>query len=379
MKIAIDARMYGKGFGLARYVESLVHGLEQYPSDFSYTLYMKPESIDGYRKAGGALEVIEAPFGWYGWEEQTKFLSVIYKGNHDLMHFPHWNVPVLYRRTYIVTIHDLIMFHFPRYEATTRSYPVYWIKDKVHRLVVKHVARRAQEIITTSQFTKNDIVSALGVTEEKIKVIYQAPHKESVEIKTWEELQLQYKIQRPYLLYVGAAYPHKNLKRLVDAWKIVQENFPDHELILVGKPNAFYTDLKEYIQKNVIQHIRMLGFVEDEKLPLLYAHARAVVFPSLYEGFGLPPLEAIMAGTPVIASSAASLPEILGEAAYYVNPEDIEHIAQGISSVIGNEDIRLELIYQGRLHIQRFSAESFVKNTLGVYKDILENNTTRSC
>lgn len=374
MKIAIDARMYGKGFGLARYVESLVHGLEQYPSDFSYTLYLKPESIEAYRKAGGTLEVIEAPFEWYGWEEQTKFLSVLHAGTHDLMHFPHWNVPVLYRRPYIVTIHDLIMFHFPRYEATTRSYPVYWIKDKVHRLVVKHAARDAKEIITTSQFTKTDIISTLGIAEEKIKVIYQAPHQESVQGKTWDELQHRYTIQRPYVLYVGAAYPHKNLKRLVDAWNIAQESFSGYELILIGKPSAFYADLKEYIEKKSIQNIRMLGFVEDEELPLLYAHARAVVFPSLYEGFGLPPLEAIRVGTPVIAASTASLPEILGEAAYYVNPEEVGHIAQGIIAVLGNEDIRSELKLQGRLHIQRFSAEMFIKNTLKVYKETLENN-----
>lgn len=372
-KIAIDARMYGKGFGLARYVESLVHGLEKYPSDFSYTLYLKPESIEAYRKAGGNLTVIEAPYHWYGWEEQTKFLSLINKGTHDLMHFPHWNMPILYHRLFVITIHDLTMFHFPRYEATTRSPLIFWVKDKVHKLVVGHAARSAKEIITTSEFSKQDIIQTLKVPKEKIGVIYQAPRVHTIQGKSWEELQASLSLIKPYVLYVGAAYPHKNLKRLLEAWKIVSSSFPEHELVLVGNSSVFYVDLEEYIQKMNIPNTRTLGFVEDENLGTLYAHATAVVFPSLYEGFGLPPLEAMASGTPVIASSGSCLPEILGEAAYYVDQEDVGHIAQGISAVLTNPDIRSELRLKGREHVRSFSPELFVKNTLEVYRKAFRN------
>lgn len=372
MKIAIDARMYGKGFGLARYVETLVHGLEKYTSPFSFILYMKPEAIEQYRASGGTFDVIEAPYQWYGWEEQTAFLSLLNKGTYNLVHFPHWNVPIGYRGRFVVTIHDLTMFHFSRYEATTRSYPVFWLKDRVHRMVVKHAVRQAREIITTSQFTKSDIASTLDIANEKISVIYQAPSVLAGNIESWEVLQSKYDMRRPYVLYVGAAYPHKNLKRLVDAWKIIAENFSGHELILIGKPSEFYADLLLYIEKMNIPNVRTIGFVEDENLSLFYAHAEAVVFPSLYEGFGLPPLEAMMEGTPVISSNASCLPEVLGEAAYYVDPEDSNHIAQGISAVLGNADIQAELRIKGRAHARSFSSELFVKNTLEVYTKALD-------
>jgi len=297
-------------------------------------------------------------------------LSLLKKGNHDLVHFPHWNVPVFYHRPFVVTIHDLTMFHFPRYEATTRSYPVFYVKDKVHRMVVKNAVGRASQIIATSQFTKSDIISTLHISEEKISVIYQAPAVETT-VKNWEALQSKYDVRRPYILYVGAAYPHKNLQRLVDAWNMVETNFPEHELILIGKPSEFYTDLMQYIKKMNIPRVQNIGFVEDEDLGAYYTHAAAVIFPSLYEGFGLPPLEAMAVGTPVIASSASCLPEVLGEGAYYVNPEDTSHIADGIAAVLGDQALQSELRYRGREHARSFSSESFVKNTLSVYKKAL--------
>ena len=369
MKIAIDARMYGKGYGIGRYVESLVHGLEKTVSDISFILYLKPESVNNYRQAGGSFEVIEAPYHWYGLDEQTKFLSLLNTGNHDLIHFPHWNIPVRYKRPFLVTIHDLTMFHFPRYEATTRSYPVFWVKDKIHRMVVRHAARHARAIIATSQFTAQDIISSLGVSQEKISVVYQSPNL-MVE-NNWEEVRKKFGLEHPYLLYVGAAYPHKNLKKLLDAWKQVNQNFVEYELILAGSPSPFYVDIEKYIHTMNIPNVRLVGFVEDIYLNQLYHHASAMVFPSLYEGFGLPPLEAITAEVPVIASHAGSLPEILGEAAYYVDPNNAAHIAQGISEVLGNEEIKMELKKAGRIQASLFSEGQYIKNTLSVYKKAL--------
>lgn len=373
MKIAIDARMYGKGFGIGRYVESLVHGLETYPSDISYVLYMKPESIEAYRNAGGGFEVIEAPYHWYGIAEQTTFASLLNRGIHDLLHVPHWNIPIRYRRPYVVTIHDLTMFHFPRYEATTRSFPVFWVKDKIHRLVVRHAARQAVEIIATSQFTKADIMSSLGIPEGKISVIYQAPSLTVSQGDNWGEIQSTHSLNKPYVLYVGAAYPHKNLKRLLEAWKEVSLEFPEHELVLAGNPSVFYHDLEAYAQNMGIPHTRFIGFVEDAQLSALYTHARAVVFPSLYEGFGLPPIEALSHNTPVIASNSSCLPEILGEAAYYVDPREVSHIARGISTVLSSEEVRIELRQAARVQLQLFSNETYIKNTLGVYTKALQH------
>lgn len=367
-KIAIDARMYGKGFGLARYVESLVHGLEKSGSEFSYILYLKPEEVKNYRNNGGKFEVIEAPFHWYGWEEQTAFLSLLNRGSHDLVHFPHWNVPIGYRRPYTVTIHDLIMFHFPRYEATTRSRPVFWLKDKVHRFVVKHAARHAVGIITTSDYTKRDIVENVHIREEKISVTYQAPYHDTKSVQDWDTVQSKLHMEKPYVLYVGAAYPHKNLERLVEAWGMVYENVPDHELILVGSKSVWYEKLKAYTEHLKIPRVRFLGFVEDRDLTELYRHATVVVFPSLYEGFGLPALEAMSVGTPVLASSTGSLPEVLGEAAYYIDPLNIDQIAHGLESVLLDKYIQIELKSKGREQVQLFSDAAFIKKTLSVYE-----------
>ena len=372
MNIGIDARMYGKGFGLARYIEALVHGLENYPSNFSFTLYLKPEEVLNYRNKGGSCEVIEAPFHWYGWDEQTKFLSLVNEGTHDLMHFPHWNIPVRYKRPFVLTIHDLIMFHFPRYEATTRSRSLFWFKDKVHRFVVKSAAQHARQIITTSQFTKSDIVNTFGTKEQKISVIYQAPYQKGENTESFDSVQSRLHIEKPYVLYVGAAYPHKNLNRLVDAWKIIAADYPTHELLLVGTKNIWYERLEMYIHQMGIPCVRAMGFVEDTDLALLYKHATAVVYPSLYEGFGLPVLEAILVGTPVLASHTSSLPEVLGEAAYYIDPEDTDHIAKGLGDVLGNSEIRSELKIKGREQARMFSERVFIEKTLNVYKKALE-------
>jgi len=367
MRIGIDARMYGKGFGLARYVESLIHGLSTHNTEHEFVVFMKPESIPAYRKAGGSYEVVEAPYHWYGLSEQIYFPRTIARAHVDLMHFPHWNIPILYRGKYVVTIHDLIMFHFSRHDASTHTPLVYWCKDRVHRYVVRRAARRAAHIITTSEFTKDDIATSLNIQKEKMTVIYQAPYLCKSGQVASQSSPLR---DKKYILYVGAAYPHKNIKRLIDAWEQIQCELPDHYLVLVGAQSIWYTRLAEYIQKKRVPRVEMRGSVSDEELCEWYRHATVFVFPSLYEGFGLPPLEAMACGTPVIASSAGSLPEVLGDSAYFINPYDYQHVAQGILEVINNNDLHYELKMSGRGHVRMFSHERYIQETLAIYKHV---------
>lgn len=367
MRIGIDARMYGKGFGLARYVESLVHGLPAHDTEYEFVLFMKPESIPEYRAAGGECEVVEASYHWYGWSEQIFFPRMISRARVDLMHFPHWNVPILYRGKYVVTIHDLTMFHFPRHDASTRSAMVYWCKDQVHRYVVRHAMRHAVHIIATSEFTKDDIVASLATKKEKITVVYQSPYLcDKKSISSMSPMH-----GKKYILYVGAVYPHKNVECLIHAWEYIQHEIPDHYLVLIGAASAGHTRLAEYIQKKHIPRVDMRGLVSDEELCEWYRHAAAFVFPSLYEGFGLPPLEAMATGTPVIASNAGSLPEVLGDGAYFINPHDSKHLAQGILDVITNDDIRHELRVHGREHVRMFSHERHIRGTRALYERVL--------
>lgn len=384
MKIGIDARMLGTGFGLARYIQQLVLHLEDIDHVNEYVLFLRKENWDEAMITHDNFKKVLADIPWYSLAEQCTFKKIIQKEKLDLMHFPHFNVPLLYHDPFVVTIHDLTMYHFPRPEATTRSKIIFWIKDKAHRLVIRHAVRRARQIITTSQFTAQDIHHTLGVPLDKMKVIYQAPFVETdIRFKT-KDLRLSlptYGITKPYILYVGAAYPHKNLERLLQAWKLFEERYgEDYQLVLVGKEDYFYKRLlkdykiirlKDYRVDNVAMYqcnnVVYTGFVPDNELVELYESAHLYVFPSLYEGFGLPPLEAMNHGTPVISSSASCMPEILGESVMYFDPQNVEQMAEVMHKVLSNKDIQMELNQNTREHLKLFSWERLAKQTLEIY------------
>lgn len=182
MKIGIDARMMGKGFGLARYTEQLVLYLEKLDDLNEYVLFVRSDELRINNKELGHIKLVIADISWYSWKEQLKFKSIIKKEKVDLMHFPHWNVPLFYNDSFVVTVHDLTMYHFPRPEATTLGPVKFWLKDRAHRLALHHAVKKAEHVLVTSEFTKQDIHETLGVPKEKMTVTYQAPfsHKEQI-------------------------------------------------------------------------------------------------------------------------------------------------------------------------------------------------------
>ncbi len=370
-RIGIDARMLGKGHGLGRYVEQLLRGIEQYGAQHQYVVFvLNAECRIQNAELLSKFEVVEVNIPWYSVEEQVKFSSVIKKHNIDLMHFPHWNIPLLYNDPYIVTIHDLTMYHYPRLEATTHGPVVYWVKDMVHRLVVKHAVERAKHIITTSEFTKQDIHQTLGVPLEKMTTVYQGVGISDQKSGNSEvDIKSRFGITKPYVLYVGAAYPHKNIDGLLSAWELFCEKYGDgYQLVLAGKDSVFYQKLLEQHEHMIIRSsIVFTDFVTDEELVQLYQGARTFVFPSLYEGFGIPPLEAIQYSVPVVASNASCLPEVLGEGAYYVDPKSPQAIVGGLHLVCTDEDVRYTLKQQGREELKRYSFETFARQTISLY------------
>ena len=363
MKIGIDARMYGpKQSGLGRYVQQLIDGLLKIDNENQYVLYVRTYEqqyeITNYENC--KIIVVDIP--WYSLAEQIKFKKIIKQEKVDLMHFPHWNVPLFYNDPFVVTIHDLIMYHYPRAEATTLGPIKFWLKDRAHRVVLRHAVRKAKKIIVTSEFTRQDVHKTLGVRLEKMAVVYQAPFER---YKTQETNKLQ--ITKPYVLYVGNAYPHKNLERLLKAWGIFEEKFGGvYQLVLAGKSSFFYEGLKSYAlcPKSAV----FVGYVPDDELSQLYFNASLYVFPSLYEGFGLPPLEAQQYGVPVISSSASCLPEVLGESALYFDPENIEQMADAIHRGLTDENIRLELKQNAAENLKRFSGERMARETKKIYE-----------
>ncbi len=377
MKIGIDARMLGKGFGLARYVEQLTKHLLEIDHDNQYVLFVRPENFQKI-KASGEVKVVLCDIPWYSWQEQIKFKKIIAREEVDLMHFPHWNVPLFYNAPFVVTVHDLIMFHHARPEATTLGPLKFWLKDKIHRLVVKHAVEKSKHIIATSEFTKRDIVDTLNIKPDRISVTYQAPFEarsnlpdrqagEQGTVSNEIDVLKKFDINKPYVLYVGAAYPHKNLAGLLKAWELFEEKYNgEYQLVLVGKDNYFYRRLQSTVERR--PSTIFTGFVDDVELSELYSHAKLYVFPSLYEGFGLPPLEAMMHGVPVVSSNRTCLPEVLGEAALYFDPENIAQMAEVMHTGLTDENIRFELKTKARETLSLYSWQRLAEQTKEIYE-----------
>lgn len=374
MKIGIDARMMGNGFGIGRYIKQLVLNLEQLDRNNEYVVFLTKKNWNEYEPTHENFRKVEANVHWYTVKEQIVMPWIIAKEKVDLMHFPHFNVPVFYRKPFVVTIHDLIMFHYPRKEATTRGAVVFWIKDLAHRFVIRRAVKKAQRIIVTSEFTKLDLYKTLHVPQDKMEVVYQAPFVEDEWVDTDKNILDKYGIHKEYILYVGSAYPHKNLETLLKAWHIVEERHDrKYQLVLVGLTDYFYKrllDSEHFKQCSTVVHT---GFVSDYELASLYSWSNLYVFPSLYEGFGLPPLEAMRFNVPVVSSSETCLPEVLGDAAMYFDPHDPEHMCEVISSVLEDTDTQHVLMQNGRLRIKELSSKEFARKTLEVYRMIINN------
>jgi glycosyltransferase involved in cell wall biosynthesis len=390
--------MMGKGFGLARYVEQLVLNLINIDTDDEFVFFVKDVG-QLLEVRGQRSEVVKIDIPWYSLEEQTKLSKVIKRENIDLMHFPHWNVPLFYNDPFIVTIHDLIMFHYPRPEATTLGPLKFWLKDKAHRVVIKNAVKKARHIITTSEFTKHDVHKTLGVPLEKMTTIYQAPfsnHKSK--IINHNSVLEKYKIRKPYVIYVGSAYPHKNLEGLLKAWEIFNQKHNNkysnnskeahdpkmcgrtvlgqpYQLVLVGKEDYFWGKLMGSEVRGYGSEVVYTGFVNDQELSFLYDKASLYVFPSLYEGFGLPPLEAMSHCVPVVSSNRTCLPEVLGEAALYFDPENYEQVADVIYTGLTDEDIRFELKEKAREELKRYSSKKLAEQTLDIYSQIINEKS----
>jgi len=364
MKIGIDARMMSSDFGIGRYVQQLVKHLLEIDKENQYIFYVRNTKTTKLRNCENC-KVVEVNIPWYGWEEQVKFKKIIDKEKVDLMHFPHWNVPLSYNKPFVVTIHDLTMYHYPRPEATTLGPIKFWLKDKAHRLVVRHAVKRAKKIFVTSEFTRQDVHQTLKVPMEKMIVTYQAP---------FEKLQItNYKLQitEPYVLYVGAAYPHKNLGGLIKVWKIFNDKYGmDYKLALAGKKNYFYNQLTNSVTMKQCNNVFYKDNVSDTELVSLYTGASLFIFPSLYEGFGLPPLEAMAHGVPVVSSNRSCLPEVLGDAVLYFDPENHEQMADVIYQGLTDEDVRFELQNNARELLKMYSWEKLANETLGVYQSL---------
>jgi glycosyltransferase involved in cell wall biosynthesis len=285
-----------------------------------------------------------------------------------VLHGPATLIP-LRRADYatVVTIHDLVAFLFP--DTIPRKYGMYM------RWLLRHVVRRADRIISVSHNTKNDLVKILRVNPDKITVIHEAAQpsfKPIQDSKRLGEACRRYGIDRPFIYHVGNIEPRKNLVRLIKAYLILRGRLGnDVRLAITGQKGWLTKKLMKALGGVELgEDVIYTGYVPHEDLPLLMNAAQAFVFPSLYEGFGLPVLEAMSCGTPVVTSNISSLPEIVGDAAVLVDPHSEESIALGMQKVLEDKELRRRLRREGLAQAGRFSWEKAALSTLEVYRDV---------
>jgi glycosyltransferase involved in cell wall biosynthesis len=373
-RIGIDARFYGPiGKGLGRYTKEIVDKVISLDKNNEYIIFLSRENFSDFNSENKNVKKVLADVKWYTLAEQILMPYYILKENLNLMHFPHFNVPIYCPVKFIVTIHDLILTKYPSQRASTLSPMIYKIKDLAYRIIIKNAIKKSEKIIAISEFTKQDIVGYFKVDENKIAVTYEGVSNDLLNNSETSETQAilnKYKLGKPYLLYVGNAYPHKNLEGLIDV--IAKMNIANLYLVLVGKDDYFYERVKEYAHSSgpINYNIIFPGFVPDEELSVLYKRAVAYIFPSLYEGFGLPPLEAMAHGCPVISSDRTSMPEILGDAAYYFDPEDEYDMENKILEIISDENLRRDLKIRGYEQFKKYCWEDCANKTMEIYNKL---------
>lgn len=371
MKIAIDARMYGlENGGIGRYVVNLINELARQDEKNTYYVLLRQKHFQSLEINNPNFNKILADYSHYSFAEQLRLPYQLWKIHPDLTHFPHFNVPLLWFGSYVVTIHDLIKHFYKGINSTTRQPFFYWAKYFIYRLVSGLAIKRAAIIITPSVFWKNYLSKNYHVLPHKIKAIYEGVDQRDPNLNYLvpqiKQILSKYSIIKPYIIYVGNLYPHKNVDILFRAAKEIKIR-----VVIVCARNFFRSRAEEIVSKIGCKDlVNFVGFVPDSELRILYRESLCLVFPSLMEGFGLPGLEAMEAGTAVIAADSSCLPEVYGHAALYFNPNNIDQLIEKIHIIKGSQ-VRRKLITEGKKQIKKYSWRKMGKQTISIYQKAL--------
>ncbi len=364
--IAIDARIINSSTG--RYVERLVTYLQDIDTENEYSILVPEKDKDFWKPRNKNFTVRTVNYDNYSFAEQLGFATYLKKLNADLVHFCMPQQPLMYSGKKVTTFHDLTLLN--TYNSD-KNWLVFHAKQKVGKFAFKKSLRDNNHIITPSKNTKSELLQLSPETpEDKISVIYEAADVATVAPKKYQNLPF-----KKYILYVGQQSDYKNIKRLGDAHQILLAKYPDLGLVLVGKKNASAQANEAYFNNRNYKNIFFTGFVDDAQLSWLYSNAQAYIFPSLMEGFGLPGLEAMGYGTPVVSSNASCLPEIYGQAAHYFNPTDTSDMAEAIDQILTDDKLRTRLAKAGYKQIKKYSWKKQAQETHKIYIKILTEDT----
>lgn len=370
MRIGIDARMYGnRQTGIGNYIKHLIKYLAELDQQNEYVIFLLEPMYSEFVCSNGRFKKIKVNSHWYSWQEQLFLPWRFYQEKLDLLHFPHFNSPLLYRKKTLCTIHDITPYFFPGHKMTSP-----W-RRLGFRLVFRNTVSHAQKVFAVSEYTKKDIVKYFKINPDKIIVTYEGVEPHFRIIKDGEkltELKKKYNITKPFIFYVGVWRNHKNLVGLVRAFDILLRKYNlDCQLVLGGKEDHYYPEIRQTWESlGLDKDILRPGFITEEELPLFYNAADLFVIPSFYEGFGLIGLEAMACGTPVAAANTTSLPEVLGEAAYYFDPHNPEEMAGVIKEVLTNQEEKIKMAQAGMEQIKKYSWRACAEKTLEVYKKL---------
>jgi glycosyltransferase involved in cell wall biosynthesis len=361
VRIGIDARKL-HDFGIGTYIRNLLRQLARMDRQTEFVLLCRAEDRDTLAALGENFRAVVETSGNYSIAEQVRIPLALKREGVTLFHAPHYVLPPLVQCPSVVTIHDCIHLMFPQY-LPNRFALAY------ARTSIALAAR------TVSESSKRDILRFVHTEPGKIDVIYNA-YDERFAIDPREEdvvrVSERYQLQSEFVLYAGNVKPHKNLGRLIEAFYLVRKRGLEHlKLVLIGDEISKYTALRRAVhQYQLHKYVRFLGYLPEETLAVMYRLAAVFVFPSLYEGFGLPPLEAMASGTPVVTSNVSSLPEVAGDAAVLVDPYDPHAIADGIYRVLTDEKLRRDLRRKGVARAGQFSWEQSVRRVRAIYDEV---------
>lgn len=357
--ICIDLRMLFSS-GIGTYIRNLIPYIVNYYPKVNFNLLVLSKDLEKLSFLDKSnVCFIECNSRIYSVIEQIELIRRIPKDT-TLFWSPHYNIPLLYRGNLLVTVHDLFHLAMPQFVAG--------INKKLYANIMFNIlVKKASAIISVSKFTKNEMIRLVGSPPNLIFPVYNGVDN------TWQNIGGKNNPYfKPFILFVGNVKPHKNLVTLIHAFKKIINDVP-HDLIIVGKKDGFITEDREVIKQSELlgNRVYFTGYVEEDTLKQYYAFASALVFPSLYEGFGLPPLEAMSFGCPVIASNRASLPEICGDAVLYCDPYSAEDIAKKTLKLINDKKLRVDLQKKGLDHVKNFSWEKCARETLEVIEEVL--------
>lgn len=366
MRIAIDAHSVGtKLGGNESYATNLIEALAEIDHHNQYTIYVtKQEAVDRFRNRWPNFSVRSTL-------PHTPFIRIpltlsaeLRRNPVDVLHVQ-FTSPPFSPCPVVVSIHDLSFEHLPQ--------TFKWRSRKQLRITVRRSAREAAHVIALSEFVRRDLIQTYQLSPEKVSAIPLAAPAHFSPVRSAEELQRvrqTYGITGEYILTVGAIQPRKNLGRLVAAYARLRKFRPDiPKLVLAGKCAWLYDETLSTIKElGLRDSVILTGYVPEADLPALYSGAICFVYPSYFEGFGLPPLEAMKCGAPVIVGNQTSLPEVVGDAAVLVDPFDIEALAAGLDKVISDSDLRAELRVKGLARAERFNWQETARQTLAVYE-----------